>query len=283
MLHLRRVSYLSGAIMAISKLPDPPRRSDAPADFTTKADAFLAAIPTFATEANALQTDVNGLLNQTTSAKNAASTSATNAENSAKSAAQQVTLATTQAQKAADSATNAQNFAAAAGSAAGLPALAGKGGYGLRVKDDASGVEFRPDLPSPAGKANQIVAVSADGTGFVAKALPITKGFVSDQQALTTNGLLTISHGLGEVPKVVTANLICAIATAGYSVGDVIDFPTSVGYNGTGMNVIKDATNLTIRFGSTLASTPIMNKSSGGVLTTISAPANWKLVVGAYA
>lgn len=44
--------------MAITALPTPPRRSD-PATFAARGDAFLGALPTFVTEANALQTDVN--------------------------------------------------------------------------------------------------------------------------------------------------------------------------------------------------------------------------------
>lgn len=44
--------------MAITALPTPPTRSD-PATFAARGDAFMTALPTFATEANALQTDVN--------------------------------------------------------------------------------------------------------------------------------------------------------------------------------------------------------------------------------
>lgn len=43
--------------MAITALPAPPTRSD-PATFAIRADAFMLALPTFVTEANALQTDV---------------------------------------------------------------------------------------------------------------------------------------------------------------------------------------------------------------------------------
>jgi hypothetical protein len=44
--------------MAITALPTPPTRSD-PATFAARGDAFLTALPTFATEANVLQADVN--------------------------------------------------------------------------------------------------------------------------------------------------------------------------------------------------------------------------------
>lgn len=44
--------------MSITALPQPPTRSD-PVNFNPRADAFLSALPTFATEANELQADVN--------------------------------------------------------------------------------------------------------------------------------------------------------------------------------------------------------------------------------
>lgn len=44
--------------MSITALPTPPTRAD-PATFATRGDAFLAALPTFATEANVLAADVS--------------------------------------------------------------------------------------------------------------------------------------------------------------------------------------------------------------------------------
>lgn len=44
----------------ITPLPTPPLRSDAPRDFSLKADAFVAAIPGFASEAN----EVAGFVSQ---------------------------------------------------------------------------------------------------------------------------------------------------------------------------------------------------------------------------
>jgi hypothetical protein len=53
--------------MPITALPLPPLRSD-PANFSSRADAFMSALPTFATEANQLQSDVNA--KQTAAAAN---------------------------------------------------------------------------------------------------------------------------------------------------------------------------------------------------------------------
>jgi len=44
--------------MPITALPTPPSRQD-PTNFAARGDAFMSALPTFATEANALQADVN--------------------------------------------------------------------------------------------------------------------------------------------------------------------------------------------------------------------------------
>jgi len=45
--------------MSITPLPDPPLRSDGPATFADKGDVFMAALPAFVTEANALEANVN--------------------------------------------------------------------------------------------------------------------------------------------------------------------------------------------------------------------------------
>lgn len=79
----------------ITALPSAPNRStDAPATYVTKADAMMAALPTFITETNTVAGEVNTnastattqASNASTSATNAA-TSATNASNSASAAA----------------------------------------------------------------------------------------------------------------------------------------------------------------------------------------------------
>lgn len=66
--------------MPITALPAPPTRSDA-TNFNARADAFLSALPTFATEANSLASEVNGYANNAAAsaatATNAPGTSAT--------------------------------------------------------------------------------------------------------------------------------------------------------------------------------------------------------------
>lgn len=94
--------------MPITALPTPPTRSD-PATFAARGDAFLTALPTFVTEANVLQTDVN--------AKQVAAASSANAAQ-----ADRVLAAAAQAAIAAQSPVS--NAAAAAASAAAAAASA---------------------------------------------------------------------------------------------------------------------------------------------------------------
>lgn len=63
--------------MTITALPTPvPTRQDS-ANFSDRADAFLAALPAFATEANALAVEVNGYKTSATASAGSASASAT--------------------------------------------------------------------------------------------------------------------------------------------------------------------------------------------------------------
>lgn len=57
--------------MAITALPTPPSRSD-PANFANRGDAFMSALPTFATEANTLASEVNTNASATQAAKDIA-------------------------------------------------------------------------------------------------------------------------------------------------------------------------------------------------------------------
>lgn len=86
--------------MTITVLPTPPLRSD-PTNFAVRADAFLAALPTFVTEANTLVSTVN------TGASNAA-TSASNASISEIDAAAQAAAATISAANAVSAANATQ-------------------------------------------------------------------------------------------------------------------------------------------------------------------------------
>ena len=72
--------------MTISALPTAPSRDMTPSNFIVASDAFVAALPTFITEANELQLDVNGKQITASSAASTATTKATEALSSANTA-----------------------------------------------------------------------------------------------------------------------------------------------------------------------------------------------------
>ena len=92
----------------ITALPTAPSRAD-PANFRTRADAFMAALPTFATETNTVAGEVN--------------TNATNAATSASTATTHAGTATTQAGYASASAAAASASALTALNAPGTSAI----------------------------------------------------------------------------------------------------------------------------------------------------------------
>lgn len=101
----------------ITQLPTPPKRSQAPSDFTATADAFVAALPKFVSEANTVASFVD-------QCATSASTSATTASAAANTATSQAGVATTKASEAAASAAaalaSANSAAASATNAASL-------------------------------------------------------------------------------------------------------------------------------------------------------------------
>jgi hypothetical protein len=93
----------------ITPLPTPPSRDDS-VNFTTRADAFLGALPTFTTQTNAIAANVFGNASEALGSANAAATSA--------NAAQADRILAQSAQAAITAQSPAANAAAAAASAA---------------------------------------------------------------------------------------------------------------------------------------------------------------------
>ena len=109
--------------------------------------------------------------------------------------------------------------------------------------------------------------------------------YQSPEQTITGAGLLTLAHGLSKTPLLITYTLICKTAEGGYSVGDTVGIDSTSYWSGatvnSGLVCVPDATNLTIRYGSTAAVFHLLNKTTGA--GTAITPANWRLVVRAWA
>lgn len=127
----------------ITALPTPPSTND-PANFNTRADAFLGQMPTFVTEANALSTEVNGLATQVTADKGAAAASAATAATKASQAADQVGLAANQVTLAAGQVTLAAAQVTLATTQAGIATTKANDAAAIltQVQNVASGVSF---------------------------------------------------------------------------------------------------------------------------------------------
>jgi len=170
-------------VPTISPLPTPPNRTDAPAQFVARADAFLGAFPTFRTEANAQAIYVNGMAvtadegaQAAIAARNAAQQAATQAS---LNGAQQVQLAAQKVQEASGYAQDAAGFAAqseqsyqsalavagAFGDEAGLPALPGNARKALMVNPTGTGVEwgFPGQIMRSARTSNSVLTAADRG------------------------------------------------------------------------------------------------------------------------
>ena len=109
-----------------------------------------------------------------------------------------------------------------------------------------------------------------------------SESFTSAEQTITSGGQLTIAHGLGVVPSLVQARLICNTAELGYAVNDEAMAPLTAqsdsAVDNMGLSVVVDATNVVIRLGSLVTtSIHILNKTTGA--NSAATNANWKLVV----
>lgn len=253
----------ANTIPTVSTLPPAPTRADAPADFTAKADTFVAALPPLVTQVNLtvkgmndqasyldqLKSDVNGY-------KNAAAQSATDAGTQAGNAQ-------TYAGQAMSYRDSAQTAAQAAQASAGLPPLNNPLFY-LRQKADKSGVEW--------SAVTQV----------------ITKYFESSPQALLSSSRSSVTHGLGGVPKLISAHLVCTAANLGFAVGDRLEVSTSLvtyDQSGTdsmcGFSISANGTSIDILHS---PNTPVIgaNPPINGLPRSLLADRNsWKLVVRA--
>ena len=166
-------------VPTINPLPQAPSRSDGPVAFNALADPFIAALPPFVLQANALAAAINNALTSIASSVDAAAGSAAAAATSANAAngfknaaaaqvglaADQVGLAANQVALAVNAKNSAEAAAAAAGSAAGLPSLAGNAYKVLRVTANGLAVEWGLGLPAVAGVAvGKLLVVGAGNT-----------------------------------------------------------------------------------------------------------------------
>lgn len=110
----------------------------------------------------------------------------------------------------------------------------------------------------------------------------ITQAFTSSDQTITAAGQLVLAHGLGVEPVIVQAFLKNVTDEQGYTTGDMVPIHYSNrDATFTGMSLIVDATNVTVRFSSSASSFDLVNATTGGLVAATNA--NWNLVIKAIA
>lgn len=180
-------------VPVIRPLPPAPVRADAPADFSAKADAFVAALPGFGSDMNALGAYVDSQIVAAETSAQAAAYEAFLAQAAVGAAQAQALIATQKAEEAGSHTEevealkeSAEAAAAAAQAAAGLPAIAGQARRVLRVTEDAAGVQWGGPVQIN-GLVDDTVTVAA-ATGTIT--LDVSQAGVFD---LTLSGNVTLA------------------------------------------------------------------------------------------
>ena len=216
----------------ITALPTAPSRAD-PANFRTRADAFMAALPTFATETNTVAGEVN--------------TNATNAATSASTATTQAGTATTQAGNASASAAAASASALTALNAPGTSATSttsltiGTGAKSLTIQTGKSIVVgmtlviARTSAPTTT-RMSGVVSSYDSGTGALGVTVDSVTGSGTHTDWTVTLSAAVIGSDLGK--RVIQVKVIDDLTTLTTGDGKVIFLvPQELnGYNLVGAN-----------------------------------------------
>jgi len=211
-------------IPTISTLPTAPARTDAPATFISRADAFLAALVTMQSELNttigAMNTDIGGIAANVTAAE-AAQTAAETAETNAEAA-----------QAAAEAASNATLWVSGTSYSAGDVVYSPVDYKSYRANTATSGTtdpsasadwtRLTYALPSQSGNAG--FYLTTDGTNESWAAVAAGSGTIT----ATASGAITAAD-----PVVVNSDSTVSTLFATGSIGDYVYTNLTVSFGGT--------------------------------------------------
>jgi len=116
----------------------------------------------------------------------------------------------------------------------------------------------------------------------------IPKRYTSAQQVFTQGSPITLSHGLGAVPSIVVADLVCITAQGGYVPGDITQIGISMlGISGItpgayGVSIDKTNTSIVVRIPIHGLTIPNKAANDGTTINGVT-PASWRIVVRAFA
>jgi hypothetical protein len=188
-------------------------RSDAPADFAAKADAFAASLPQFVTETNASAAFVDQRAIAADASATAAAGSATTAAQHEQGASDQAALANTARQGAEAAATAAELSAALAGAATGIDTT---GKEGLPLVVDASGMV----VASSGYKRYDVAALATTTVLDLAKAQVFSI-------AVNSNRTLSIVN-----PPAADRSMTATILLTGNLNNYTVNWPTGITWDG---------------------------------------------------
>lgn len=134
------------------------------------------------------------------------------------------------------------------------------------------------NITTAAGDTCIIRATAANFVEVLSYTSPYGK-FTSAEQTVTAGGTITLSHLLGVMPKFAQAFLICKTAELGYSVGDEVPVSITISASST-FNYQLGLSATTIRAVCGNSGIGISNAAGGSTAAT---PANWRLIVRAWA
>jgi len=113
--------------------------------------------------------------------------------------------------------------------------------------------------------------------------MPITAGFASSGQTITSAALLTLAHSLGAEPKIAQLIIQCTTAEHNYSIGDrvLISYNNSDAGTSRVTQVYWDSTNVFVRYSNDTFPIIIGNKTTGAKI--VITKSRWQLYVRAFA
>jgi hypothetical protein len=127
----------------------------------------------------------------------------------------------------------------------------------------------------------------ADNAITAAKIAPaarsiLTVAYDSGEQTITTAGTLSLTHGLGMVPKIIRVVLICKTTEGNYAVNDEVEWGlVGDAVADRGVVLVPNATTIFVRYANNATVFGLPNKTTGTVLNITNA--NWRMIVRAWA
>lgn len=123
-------------------------------------------------------------------------------------------------------------------------------------------------------------SASATKNILVEDLLPFTKSYDSGQQTISNGSQLVLPHSLGTQPLLVVTSMINVVAQTGFTLNEEIIVNPMWDYtNNYGTAITVDATNVTVRYGS---SGQLIMRTDNGVAAT-AVTASWRYRFRAFA